>query len=119
LCVPRGFTGSSELLEKMAGTTRLELATSAVTGQRSNQLNYVPALLNTRAKTALADNRFSLRMQAVLVSGPEAGQVDNLDVKWWPDWRQIATVTPLALASATCVRTANHPRWASLRRLNG
>jgi hypothetical protein len=33
----------STLLERMAGTTRLELATSAVTGQRSNQLNYVPA----------------------------------------------------------------------------
>ena len=31
------------LLERMAGTTRLELATSAVTGQRSNQLNYVPS----------------------------------------------------------------------------
>ena len=30
-------------LRNMAGTTRLELATSAVTGQRSNQLNYVPA----------------------------------------------------------------------------
>ncbi len=29
----------------MAGTTRLELATSAVTGQRSNQLNYVPAVV--------------------------------------------------------------------------
>jgi hypothetical protein len=29
----------------MAGTTRLELATSAVTGQRSNQLNYVPAIV--------------------------------------------------------------------------
>jgi hypothetical protein len=28
----------------MAGTTRLELATSAVTGQRSNQLNYVPSI---------------------------------------------------------------------------
>jgi hypothetical protein len=27
----------------MAGTTGLEPATSAVTGQRSNQLNYVPA----------------------------------------------------------------------------
>jgi hypothetical protein len=33
-----------KLLKKMAGTTRLELATSAVTGQRSNQLNYVPSL---------------------------------------------------------------------------
>jgi hypothetical protein len=33
---------SATLLERMAGTTRLELATSAVTGQRSNQLNYVP-----------------------------------------------------------------------------
>jgi hypothetical protein len=31
-------------LKKLAGTTRLELATSAVTGQRSNQLNYVPSL---------------------------------------------------------------------------
>ena len=30
------------MIENMAGTTRLELATSAVTGQRSNQLNYVP-----------------------------------------------------------------------------
>ena len=29
-------------LKGMAGTTRLELATSAVTGQRSNRLNYVP-----------------------------------------------------------------------------
>ncbi len=28
---------------KMAGPTRLELATSGVTGRRSNQLNYDPA----------------------------------------------------------------------------
>ena len=43
----QGATGHchslSTALEGMAGTTRLELATSAVTGQRSNQLNYVPA----------------------------------------------------------------------------
>ena len=30
------------MLENMAGTTGLEPAASAVTGQRSNQLNYVP-----------------------------------------------------------------------------
>src|ERR1700675_1614727 len=30
----------------MAGTTGLEPATSAVTGQRSNQLNYVPTLFS-------------------------------------------------------------------------
>ena len=33
---------SASALERMAGTTGLEPATSAVTGQRSNQLNYVP-----------------------------------------------------------------------------
>ena len=32
------------LLECVAGTTGLEPATSAVTGQRSNQLSYVPRL---------------------------------------------------------------------------
>ncbi len=34
----------SMLLKRMAGTTGLEPAASAVTGQRSNQLNYVPNL---------------------------------------------------------------------------
>ncbi len=33
---------SVQAREEMAGTTGLEPATSAVTGQRSNQLNYVP-----------------------------------------------------------------------------
>jgi hypothetical protein len=32
-------------LECMAGTTGLEPATSAVTGQRSNQLSYVPKIV--------------------------------------------------------------------------
>ena len=40
-----------EVIEKkkdgMAGTTGLEPATSDVTGRRSNQLNYVPALNRT------------------------------------------------------------------------
>ncbi len=37
-----------EILEKVAGTTGLEPAASAVTGQRSNQLNYVPTPLKIR-----------------------------------------------------------------------
>ncbi len=44
LASARGRTTHKQVLAVgMAGTTRLELATSAVTGQRSNQLNYVPA----------------------------------------------------------------------------
>ena len=34
----------------MAGPTRLELATSGVTGQRSNQLNYDPDALVTEGR---------------------------------------------------------------------
>ena len=34
-----------KLLKKLAGTTGLEPAASAVTGQRSNQLNYVPSFV--------------------------------------------------------------------------
>ena len=43
LLVPMLFLPlSRKLLRRMAGTTGLEPAASAVTGQRSNQLNYVP-----------------------------------------------------------------------------
>ena len=38
----------------MAGTTGLEPATSAVTGQRSNQLSYVPASLKQLSRRAYA-----------------------------------------------------------------
>ena len=54
----------------MAGTTGLEPATSAVTGQRSNQLNYVP---NTRSLQALdcrnfhRDNKLSLSEISLIV----------------------------------------------------
>ena len=39
-------------LKEMAGTTGLEPATSAVTGQRSNQLNYVPSFRRASGKPA-------------------------------------------------------------------
>ena len=41
----------------MAGTTGLEPATSAVTGQRSNQLSYVPSIFNRLDQTALETER--------------------------------------------------------------
>jgi hypothetical protein len=41
-------------LKNMAGTTGLEPATSAVTGQRSNQLNYVPRVLPKTYKASEA-----------------------------------------------------------------
>jgi hypothetical protein len=47
--LPRGFPQQ----DRMAGTTGLEPAASAVTGQRSNQLNYVPTRqINGTAITA-------------------------------------------------------------------
>ena len=52
----------------MAGTTGLEPATSAVTGQRSNQLNYVPRVTNriTRLWAAAELNRGPSQSKAVL-----------------------------------------------------
>ena len=45
-CIPsyeQGGTVGRRFCQGMAGPTRLELATSGVTGRRSNQLNYDPA----------------------------------------------------------------------------
>ncbi len=57
----------------MAGTTGLEPATSDVTGRRSNQLNYVPALLRL-LQTTTACGRSATRCSrkntyAILNSG--------------------------------------------------
>ena len=46
------------LTEEMAGTTGLEPATSAVTGQRSNQLSYVPLMWVLRIATTLRNCRY-------------------------------------------------------------
>ena len=72
----RPLNASYRWLEEMAGTTRLELATSAVTGQRSNQLNYVPAL-GTAAPFDSKRNSFTRK---------QGQRMGNLDVKWWPDY---------------------------------
>jgi hypothetical protein len=48
-------------LKGMAGTTGLEPAASAVTGQRSNQLNYVPTRQINDVRVPLRDNHYSYR----------------------------------------------------------
>ena len=53
ISAPLGCRTKLNALLRMAGTTGLEPATSAVTGQRSNQLSYVPSLLLGGWKTFL------------------------------------------------------------------
>src|SRR5258708_37585944 len=71
LCPRENGALSISSLERMAGTTRLELATSAVTGQRSNQLNYVPTniwqILCTQA-SAQCNPRFCHKLFAAFRS---------------------------------------------------
>ena len=52
----------------MAGTTGLEPAASAVTGQRSNQLNYVP----TRLVNKMRNRRSSCRFARIALRAPLA-----------------------------------------------
>ena len=55
----------------MAGTTGLEPAASAVTGQRSNQLNYVPAV----GKTSSTKVKCGTRMVGTVGFEPTAFRV--------------------------------------------
>ncbi len=68
---PQSFTLQRSAVDKMAGPTRLELATSGVTGRRSNQLNYDPALSRMGSGGFL--NLF------------RSGQPDTECGKWWAE----------------------------------
>src|SRR6202167_1088218 len=61
-------------LECMAGTTGLEPATSAVTGQHSNQLNYVPFAIEAYRRALrsafVASVRYSLRSERTTELSP-------------------------------------------------
>ena len=73
----------------MAGTTGLEPATSAVTGQRSDQLSYVPRLFFNNLvichieSSASQLSLFSLFSTLSLVCTQFRG---FLDTKWTPSW---------------------------------
>jgi hypothetical protein len=53
----------------MAGTTGLEPATSAVTGQHSNQLNYVPAMQLDALRNLVAIDDYRFRIQVTFRTG--------------------------------------------------
>ena len=65
------------LLEGMAGTTGLEPAASAVTGQRSNQLNYVPAEGKQRHELCAAHEWWAVQGSNLRPPACKAGALTN------------------------------------------
>ena len=59
----------AKLLKRMAGTTGLEPAASAVTGQRSNQLNYVPTAIYECIRGLPGNGRRSLIQYKMSLKG--------------------------------------------------
>src|ERR1700722_19326670 len=71
---PRLFLeGLCKPFKRMAGTTGLEPAASAVTGQRSNQLNYVP----TPEISHIAESRAGCGFAGFACSAPFAALAAN------------------------------------------
>ena len=64
----------------MAGPTRLELATSGVTGRRSNQLNYDPAVVVFEAGSLPEENPSDKRNDC----GPGSPLSPDRK-KWWAE----------------------------------
>jgi hypothetical protein len=59
----------------MAGTTGLEPATSAVTGQRSNQLSYVPSFLDELDRSHVESSffaPFAITLSSTLVAASDS-----------------------------------------------
>ena len=79
ICPPskkEGLPMTGNPLKDLAGLTRLELATSDVTGRRSNQLNYSPARKSDdepAVTMAHPDNRAACGERAMLGSPCKVG----------------------------------------------
>ena len=92
----------------MAGTTGLEPATSAVTGQRSNQLSYVPRLLFNNLVICHIDSSVSKLSLFSLVSTISLSWTQFSafwDIKWTSSGHQVdtknrVTTTGLSLSDA-------------------
>src|SRR5580692_10809603 len=76
-------------IESMAGTTGLEPATSAVTGQRSDQLSYVPKIVfNNLATCHIESNVSQLSLFSLHSTFSSLWTQFRafLDTKWTPNW---------------------------------
>lgn len=74
--------------KKMAGATGLEPATSAVTGQRSNQLSYAPAKNGSQNVCRLPMNRQQVcdvfsKKKRLLCQKPMEGELRNPLLSWF------------------------------------
>jgi hypothetical protein len=101
-----------KLLKGMAGTTGLEPAASAVTGQRSNQLNYVPTLkiqdfAKSRAISGVCEKRIQCR------HGRKVGIWQPILAEPPPNRLQIS-----AFATTKYMLTQRNHRSAALRALH-
>ena len=73
----------------MAGTTGLEPATSAVTGQRSNQLSYVPKYVVRLGKILHRINR--LAALAISLDSTRSPFSTRFGKVWTPNWTPISS----------------------------
>src|SRR5665213_279302 len=70
----------------MAGTTGLEPATSAVTGQRSNQLSYVPRLFFNNLDICHIESSGSQLSLFSTISSLWTQSWVSVDTTWTPRW---------------------------------
>ena len=105
---------SGSHLECMAGTTGLEPATSAVTGQRSDQLSYVPRLFFNNLvirhieSSASQLSLFSLFSTISLLWTQFRASVDTT---WTPRWtpNQVNATTESSLPDTFCFLVSTIP----------
>ena len=84
----------------MAEWTRLELATSCVTGRRSNQLNY-HSVFNLKIKvtnTTLLNNYYIIFISISTHDGKES--VFNTSIVWGVDW--LISISLLCVLNSNC-----------------
>ncbi len=114
----------------MAGTTGLEPATSDVTGRRSNQLSYVPAILSELFNSITTPGIVATCKGGFVTEGAQqaaSGLVVRSFYRWhsdtlaarrcssppwpWPELRSLSRLTCFDRGKPGFIRTASPPCW--------